>query len=278
MIVILQRFGALTLPQYEGTFPAGAPVARLPFVELPRGGVFDADGSTRSKQGKHSIGYKATFSEATETALQTVYDLWRAAVGEKYDLIALLADGTYRRNLAALENMQADLVTENLCYFESTLTFACKRPEWWGENAHLIYFDDGHYFDSGLAFDGHAPYALSSSPTTISLTNGGNRPVTNVRITVTAGDAAITALEITTTNVELDYAGNIAATKSLVIDTGAMTVEDDGVSDYANFSLGSGHKLAEWLRLLPGSNSVVVTFTGGGTGATVHFEYYDAWA
>ena len=61
------------------------------------------------------------------------------------------------------------------------------------------------------------------------------------------------------------------------IDCGALSVLNNGNENYVYFSLTANHKIDDWLRLEPGANTVVVTITGGGTGALALVEFFDGW-
>jgi|GEM_PF-6913814 len=114
---------------------------------------------------------------------------------------------------------------------------------------------------------------LASSPTSWTITNNGkvySKPI----IKVTApGGGSITAVTIEnlTTGEIMSYSGTIAASESLIIDTDAATVENDGANDIANFS-GAG----DFIRLVPGANSLKATFTGTANG-TIKFDWFDKY-
>lgn len=104
--------------------------------------------------------------------------------------------------------------------------------------------------------------------------NGGNLPVDDAIVTVTAS-STITSLTITTTGVDLRWAGSLTAGQVLTIDCGRRTVVKAGASAYAGFSLGSGHTTAGWLPLAVGDNRLIVLGTGTGTVAA---SWYDQFA
>jgi len=122
---------------------------------------------------------------------------------------------------------------------------------------------------------------LTTSPEAFELSNGGNVPVRDVVITVHAGSSAITALEIANAKTghvsDISYDVSIVAGEELVLDCGAFSALNDGDDAWADLALESGHAIEEWLRLGPGTNAITVTFTGGGTGSWIRFEYADAW-
>jgi hypothetical protein len=119
----------------------------------------------------------------------------------------------------------------------------------------------------------------------VTFANNGNAYIDNAIITITAGTATVTAVNIqhrTGGGIiynELVWSGSLASSQILVIDCGAFTVLKNGVDDYQNFSLGANHREVPWFRLWNGTNNVRVTLTGGvGTEpATIGLDYYDGW-
>lgn len=100
---------------------------------------------------------------------------------------------------------------------------------------------------------------------TLLVHNGGDLPVEDALISVTA-TSTITSLSITTpSGVALAWTGSLAAGQTLTIDCGARTVKRGSVSLYSGFSLGGGHTVAGWLPLAVGDNFLKVTGTGAGT-------------
>lgn len=75
----------------------------------------------------------------------------------------------------------------------------------------------------------------------------------------------------------ITFSGTILANKTLVIDTGTMQVTNDGVDAYDDLTLSPTADLAAWFALEPGSNTITVTFTGGGAGKQISFSYYEVW-
>ena len=72
---------------------------------------------------------------------------------------------------------------------------------------------------------------------------------------------------------EVVYTGTLSAGDTLSINgkTGAITV--NGSSDWANIS----YEHRDFLRLLPGENSIKVVFANAGDAATVTFYYRDSY-
>jgi hypothetical protein len=124
---------------------------------------------------------------------------------------------------------------------------------------------------------------LSASTVAVTLPNTGNARVTDVTITLRPlSGSAITELTIARTDyTSFKYSGSIAASTSLVIDTGAWSVTNNGTEDYANFTLTASHHEAAWLRLPRNASAssidVNVTRVGGGASDSASFMYYPAW-
>ncbi len=133
-------------------------------------------------------------------------------------------------------------------------------------------------------------YPLVNSPVTVTVAPEGNAPITDPVLRITAGDAPITAVSITNTTPEeseggvateichISYGATIAAGKELVIDCGAYSVKNNGTEDLANLTRQAGHRVDGLFELRSGeTNTIVVTFTGGGTGSVMRLEYEARW-
>lgn len=119
---------------------------------------------------------------------------------------------------------------------------------------------------------------LSSSPHTLSVENAGNRMVSNAIITIHAGTSNLTAATLTTTNgTHLVWTGTLLAGDDLVINCGAKSITNDSANAYSGLTYGAGHTIDDWVRI-EGTMNITITYTGGGTGATVTIAYNDGWA
>ncbi len=119
--------------------------------------------------------------------------------------------------------------------------------------------------------------SLGSSPYAFAVENGGNRMVSDAILTVTAGDVAMTAVTITTTNgTHLVWAGTLAAGDQLIFNCGSKSITNDGANAYSGLTYGAGHTIDDWLRVEGGMN-ITITYTGGGAGATVAIAFYEGW-
>ncbi len=122
----------------------------------------------------------------------------------------------------------------------------------------------------------------SQTSSTTSLGNAGNAPYTAVTWTITAGAGApCTAVDFIAGPDSAGriwhwhWTGTIAATKSLVIDCGAMTVKNDGADAYSTFALQASHNQNYWTEVPPSGLTYSLTLTGAG--ATHLAQSYDGW-
>jgi hypothetical protein len=116
---------------------------------------------------------------------------------------------------------------------------------------------------------------------THAVVNGGNAPVDNAILRITAGAAALNTLSITSyengqVRGHLLFDVPVPAGATLVIDCGARSVMLGGISRYADFRVADDHRLAGWLRLYPGTTTLAVTYTTT-TAASLMVEYNDGY-
>jgi len=281
----LIRFGVygisiLTLPVLEKSHDQGSGASRMLFVDTPDG-QFDLLATERARRAPFSLPVACKLYGTTPTAVQTQLDTLKAKRGERDKLWAETPAGDLRWVTARLDSVVGTNLTKTSCYLPVTLTFTV-LPQYWNGTDHSGWnLDEGEYLDAGLYLDSEFTFALDASPKTVSVTNSGNVNVEDCIITVTAQTSVITALVIEriVNSVSVDkltYNGGIAAGKSLVIKSGRGSIENDGLGDYANLTLGG--KNDNWFSLAPGANSIKVTKTGGGATSSVDFTFSDAWA
>jgi hypothetical protein len=260
----LIKFGTTNLPIYDFSWDAGTPESVQALVRSVGGPAFDAYGTDDAPASMpYTLNYKCIALAATAAALRTTLDGLRVLRGKRLKLYRQAEDDdTEHWAWARLIQVSADNRVSDSKMIWQALTLTFQVSTGWNGADHSEDF------------------ALTAGDTTAcAMDNDGNVPVADCVLTVTAGDAAITALTVTIGAVcSFTYDGTIAIGESLVIDCGAFSVLNDGDDAYADFELNAGHSVLEWLRLEPGETTVAVAITGGGTGAEAVFVYYDAWA
>lgn len=279
MSYFYERFGSITLPTYNREASL-APVAPDLRIVATAAGAFDADGSGRSaQQFPHSLTVEAIVSETTVGAQRTALDALRAAVGTRAYLYRRADDdSSVQRAQCRLASMtQERSYEQRRAYQPVRLQF--QQLEAWQGAATAWTLDDGEVLDDGLDFDASAYYAsLSASPASQVIANGGNLPVLDAVLTVTAGSAALSNPIFTATGVDLRWTGTIPAGDALVIDCGAASVLLAGADAYSGLGFGAGHAVEQWLRLEPGNTTLTLTVSGTLTGASWSVDFRARWA
>lgn len=279
----ITQFGTVTLPPYNEVHQMDV-VPAISGNVATLGGGFDRWGNaTAPQQFPQTITAQLTVAEDTKAATRAAVDVMRSKIGQRNIL--------YRQSLEdcdtgdvqwAYARILSIPVTRQIDQWESQpLQLAFEQyTNWHGQQHGSWLLDDGYYLDMGLFLDATDDSAtLSASPGTVPVTNAGNMPVYDAVVTITAGSAAITALDVKCGTVtHWTYSGTIGAGNSLVVDTGAWSVENDGADAIAGFAFGASHRIPAMLELAPGANSFVVTFTGGSTNSTFDISFWDTYA
>lgn len=279
MAYYLYRFGD------DVIFPLTMPITEMPTAPAQAGrvatvaGGFDAWGSdTAPAEFPYQVQYRVMVAEDTAADYIAVVNALRAMARTRDYVYRIGQDHSVQRALARVASLTATDTVNTFASVELSFTFEI-WSHWEARWDRSWTLDDGHYLDTGLYLD-DAPLTttLTTSPQTVTVPNNGNLPVDDAVLTVTAGDAAITALTIACGAAKWAYAGTIAAGDSLVVDAGAWSVKNDGTDAFDDFSFDAAHALDGLFRLAVGNNSVVVTRTGGGTGSTINFEFAELYA
>lgn len=268
----LTYFGQIALPEQMPVEDIGTGSVELASYPLSSGGAFDGLGSEVATIRGTTITKKAKISGANA---QVEYVALRGMLGKKEKLYRQWSDGNIEWVTARLKKIESDRTVKHRQHIDVTLEFEVYSAYWHGELIGQWYLDDGNYLDTGLNFDsGDAIFTLDASPKSVIVNQPGNAIVKDSILTLTAADSNITAFTIQGNGSHLVFSGTILAGKSLVIDCGEYTVENDGIDAIANFSLGANHAINEWMHLDSGDNSFTITFTGGGTTSTIDFSFY----
>lgn len=255
MAYYLESFGSIILPTSMTEESMDPVPARLRLVETTAG-IFDADGIDRTQQQfPHALRYRAlVHSESAAAFLASLAPL-RAAVGARATLT---------------RRVEADL-TQHTC-----VARLAAMP-------YTREVDNGRYIEISLEFNQLAPWEGASSTVTgtpgveENAVNGGNLPQTDVVITLTSDDAALTDPTFEGPGSVLLWTGTIPIGQSLVIDCGARSVLLNGTNAYSGLSLDDLHTREQWFTLEPGNNVLLIGDVAWTT-ASWSITYKDRWA
>lgn len=274
-----ERFGSITLPTYNREASIAPAAAQLRIVATAAG-AFDADGSGRSaQQFPHALTLEAIVSEDATADQRDALDELRAAVGTRANLYRVADDdGTVHRAACRLQSMTAERSYEQRRAYQPVRLIFQQLEAWRGASTGWT-LDDGELLDDGLMLDETAYTAtITASPSAQTITNGGNLPVTDAVITITAGSGNLVNPVLTGGGMDLRWTGTINAGDALVIDCGALSVQDDGVDAYSGFARGSGHTVEDWCYLAPGATALSLAVSGTLTGASWSVSFRERWA
>lgn len=260
----LIQFGSTTLPAYDYDWVAGTADTVEALVKTVGGPAFDAYGTGDAPASMpYTLRYECVAIGATHTALRTTLDALRALRGKRQKLYRQAeSDSSQHWAWARLMEIQMRNTVMNKEMIWQPMLLVFQVMTGWHGTLH------------------EESYNLTADGTTnCSADNNGNVAVVDAVLTITAGNADITEVTMTISSLcQFSYDGTIAAGESLVVDSGAFSILNDGSDAYADFVLGAGQSVLEWLRLQPGTSTVTIVLTGGGTGATADLDYYDGWA
>lgn len=276
----LTQFGTYVLPLFNKRDRFDTGDAGNAALSIVGGTAYDGLRDDDATEGQHTVSTSYEIIASTATAVQTGRDAVRALLGKKRLLWATMPDGTLRHAKARVARVRMERRIEYIYYQPVELTFDIDGIGWNGE-AHGApwYLDEGEHFDDGLSLDMLDQWMPTGSPLTATAVNGGNRAVSDVTLTVTAGTSTISNIRLVCGSVDWTWTGTVAVGKALIIDCGRKSVTNNNANAYNTFALNAGHTVADWLVLEPGNNTVTITYTGNATdNATFVLSYYDGWA
>jgi hypothetical protein len=285
----IYQFGTVTLPGAAAKWNVSTPAQKSLVKTL--GGPFDPERSNRSPLDlPYNVTVSALALAASRSALGATLDDYRGMLGWRDRLWLKPHDTTQvdRWCWARLVDVNETGSVYNRIWQPVDLVF--QNISGWNGHAYggAWNLDAGYYFDNGLYLDSGTYYTLETgigaappyygTGADVTLTNAGNRPVTNLGISfaaqVNTGFVNITIASLA----QLSYVGTIAQNSVLTIDCGSHTVLLDGAPAYGNFTIGPNQYTADWLPLAPG-NTVVNVQTDFDFPAMPHvsFVYSDGW-
>lgn len=265
-----ERFNDVLLPEGPDRADAGTGEARDSLLELPGGGIYDADGSERSPRGLTLVRQRGVLIVGCNAGLRERYAELRALARTRGILWRRHTDGRREWAYARLLSIDTDRRTEHLHHLELDFTWALLMPYWCGDSHDITT-------------------VLDSYPKTITLPNNGNVDNTGAVLTLTAVGEDLDGVTVSIAGVaEWAWTGDLNPGQSLVIDCGARSVLKEGADAYSGFALGAGHASDHWLPLAPDDNSVVIdlntaasfstSMSSGASGAsTLRAQYCDSW-
>lgn len=277
-------FDGVNLPKYRPEDDLGVGSVSSTLLDS-LGGVFDYTGGTRRLPKRHNIAYRGKYVGDADT-------LWVDESGIEYvdengNNYTIGAD--YIGNLRE----QRDSIMAKIGVWGVLIR---RREEDSLEQYKLAHLLDAKYIRTvedvnrvanieiaieapGTPWKRTTPTTTSDSlatgANTLAVTVSGTEQVRDAVITITAV-SNITAVTITLgSNTSFTFSGTLLAGNDLVIDTGALTVQNDGVDAYSSFALGGSHTADGWLVLESGTNNLSIAVTGGP--GTISIEHYDQW-
>ena len=268
------QFGSITLPHVNPVQEQGRGPARTAVIDLPGGAIFDAHGADPSPVGSQNWPYSFTLI-GTDAVIHALHIALRAAVGTSDTLWRQsYATGGNESCPARMDGLVAVRKVGDRYHLDADLQFTLLSEVWAGDQhtTEIVDpWDDGDDLPT-LGAEGLAP----GDPVSLHVHNDGNKPQREMVITLTARGGSATALVITslTTGHILAWDGTLLEDDSLVIDTGDLTVLNDGVGDYAGLTEPSDKE--HWMEIAEGLNIWSVEVTG--TDYELLVEHPDAWA
>lgn len=153
------------------------------------------------------------------------------------------------------------------------LTFAV-QDTWYDDDGGCWRFDTGYDFDTaGLRFDlsGSNMALAASSGETLVVANSGNLAarVMDITIGLAGGSVVNPKIENTSNGYWFQWTGSV--TGDLIVRPGSQSITHAGSDAYDDLDYGTNQR--EWMRFDPGSNTIKITFSGGGT-ADLSISFY----
>lgn len=245
---------------------------RLPGAD----GGFDEFGMSRAPADIGSVQLSVVLVAASRAAMQPLRDALK--------MIAAWGKGRLIDNLNGVERwcwarVNSIDVTENRqnntdLFQPIKLTFQVSDPYWYTVGTEVLW-GGGSLWGGGAKWGGTAAAQSVTTSGSFTITNNGNAD-TLARITVSnASGSTVTAPRIQrlvngAIKDELFYNGSILTGTQLILKPQNHTATITGVNVLSNLTF----KHPDWMRLLPGSNSFLVTLVGA---VTVYVSYYERY-
>jgi hypothetical protein len=264
---IYESIDLVALPHYDDTHPISTGKVYGTISPLPGGGGFDPAGTGRRGTAPAKITMRGALVTSTDTGDDIDTD-WHA-LAAKHDTVVVLwrrrlKDNSRQWRRGRLVSLDADKKFGTRYVQPVELSIDIIDPAWYGETPQAITITDIATDDEDLTTAG-AESAGGSAVFTV--TNSGNKDVTNALLTITAGASAITAATVTMTGVDLTYdsavgaGGSVGSGHALIIDAGGWKVTNNGADAWSSLAFNSGHTVDRWLVIPPGTWTITVALT-----------------
>ena len=268
----IYQFGSTVLPDYNEEADIGLAATAKSALDIPSGGALDLFGGERVMPGSVKIVKSCTLHATTEDGLLTAFIALRVLVGTRAQLYRMIiADDHLEWAWARFENLAVtrEYGQKSRFFQDVKLSFTVYSPAWYSQGTHS--------YSGGVSSSDpdDLTTVLAESGTTVrKIDHSGNIDQPAVIFTVTAtGTVTLVTVNNVITGYSFSYNGTLVSGNVLVVDTGAMSVQNNGVDDYAHFIPPTNHE--EWMHIAPGENKLLITMVGGGKFTIV---YYAAFA
>jgi hypothetical protein len=248
----LTTFGSLALPVWNSETPVGSAPSVSKLMDLPGGLFWDGD---QTEQARPALPYDLTYkcdhllADGEPLSYNYLVQNWWAVRGTRNVLTRRLTIPYYwyaydLDQWCWARFKQVKAVREPRLYDRLPMVFEFQILSPWYGTLH----DDTYEL---VTPDSYTPWLQS-----LFIVNSGSRPITNMKLTLTAGAAHIlSALKVGcrnsvgTTVTEFTYTKVLSPADVVTIDCGARSVLLNGANDYASFALTANHTRDDWLWL-----------------------------
>lgn len=275
----IKRFGSVNIPKWNPShFTGTGSASNFTLMPLAGGGAWDSLGSGTARVQGVQIQVQAEISISGQTAdeLETQERALRGLVGRTDQLWRQWdASGEWewcQARCISVGSSRSRMGPGDELWQTVPIVFQMLSPAWYSAAETDITVLDPIGGDEEIAVCGAQG---SGYPIILYVEYDGDAEQPEVTITITAGDGAVTAVSLSNslTGHSLTWAGTLAAGKSLVIDCGAETVENDGTADYDGLTPPTDKDA--WMSLEVGMNPLSINITEAGTESTIEVEYYE---
>lgn len=226
-------------------------------------GAFDFLGSTANPIMPLTVRKSFEIVASTYAGVETALNTARASLlaADESKLWALMRDGSKRWTYAKVTAFSAPESVGTRQTIPVSVEFACREGLWYGETANTQAIVGTTVYTVTNAGNATAPLKITAAISSVNMTS--------VRFDVDYGSIAPLY--------RVTYGGTVVPGTSLVIDSGAYSVTNNGAADYANLTVASTAG-DYWLALKPGSSDLHISAITHPAGTrTVTAEWYDTW-